>query len=66
MTALDVKSLATDMKLDGEDKKPIDIYSILGSAISMAQLGTAANPAASAQLTMVGGFVTIMGAVNKS
>ncbi|KAG9232650.1 hypothetical protein BJ875DRAFT_73017 [Amylocarpus encephaloides] len=64
-TALSVGELATDMKLDGEDNDPIDVYAILGAALSMAEVGTAANPAAAGAVTFLSGFVGIMGEVDK-
>jgi hypothetical protein len=65
MTALSVDELADDMKLDGENNDQMDIYAILGAAISMAELATGSNPAAAGALTFLGGFVGVMGEIDK-
>ena len=64
-TSLSVGALAEDMKLDGEDNDPIDIYSILGAALSMAEVGTAASPPAAGAITLMSGFVGILGEIDK-
>lgn len=65
MTALDITGLAIDMKLDGESNDPLDIYAIFGGAMSMAHIGTTANPPTSGVLSFLSGFAGVLGAINK-
>jgi hypothetical protein len=65
MSALSVDEIATDMKLDGENKDKFDIFSILGAVLSMAKIGTIGNPAAAGAVTFLSGFVSVISSVDK-